>query len=273
MKKKFSWGAFLFRILMYVIAFLSLIPLLWVVRTAFIEKKLALDFFAPFIPTWEHFETVLSSAPFFQYYLNTFILVAGTLAVQLLFITPAAYAFARMEFYGKNILFTLFLTQLMITPDVLIFPTYQLMAQLRMTDTLVGVMLPFFASAMGIFLLRQNIKTIPYELEEAARVEGYSTLKIIRYIYVPLLRPAYAAFALISVSYHWNDFLWPLVMINDVSKRPVTLGLALFAQAYETGAQWSVICAATFLVIAPLLLLFILFQRQFIESFAQSGIK
>lgn len=273
MKKRFSLGRFLFGAGMLFVALISLIPLLWVLRTAFVPKELALDFFAPVTLTLEHFLLVLSSAPFGQYYMNTVYMVAATLAVQLLFVTPAAYAFARLDFYGRNVLFTLFLAQLMITPDVLIFPTYQLMAGLKLTNTLTGVVLPFFSSAMGIFLLRQTMKTIPYELEEAARIEGYSTLRIIWSIYTPLLKPAYAAFALISVSYHWNDFLWPLVMINDVDKRPVTLGLALFAQAYETGAQWSVICAATFLVIAPLLLLFIIFQRQFIESFARSGIK
>lgn len=266
-------ASFSFHALMYLLAALWMVPLLWMVRTAFVSQDAAVDLSAPFRPTLGNFQEVLSSAPFPTYYLNTVLIVAGTLAVQFFLITLAAYAFARLDFFGKDVLFTLFLSQLMITPDVLIFPMYQLMTGLRLVNTLPGIMMPFFASAMGIFLMRQNLKTLPYELEEAAKMEGCSVWNIIWKIYAPLLRPTYAAFGLISVSYHWNDFLWPLVMINDVNKRPLTLGLAVFAQAYETGAQWSDICAATCLVVAPLLLAFLLFQRQFMESFAKSGLK
>ncbi len=200
-------------------------------------------------------------------------MVFGTLAVQFVFITMTGYAFARLNFYGKNILFMLFLTQLMITPDVLIMPNYSFMGQLGLVDTKLGVILPFFASAMGTFLMRQTIKTIPYELEEAARMDGCSLPRMLVQIYVPLLKPVYIAFGLISSSYQWNNFLWPLVMINSVEKRPLTLGLAIFAMSYETGAQWSDVTAATLIVIAPLLVLFLFFQKQFIESFAHSGIK
>ncbi|QNK42682.1 carbohydrate ABC transporter permease [Caproicibacter fermentans] len=258
---------------MYLMALVWLIPLLWMVRTAFLPQSVAIGLSATAAPTLENFQDVLSAAPFNTYYLNTILIVVGTLAVQIFFITLAGYAFARLDFFGKNVLFTLFMAQLMITPDVLIFPMYQLMTDFGLVNTLPGIMLPFFASAMGIFLMRQNLRTLPAELEEAAKMEGCSTWKIIWSVYAPLLKPTYAAFGLISVSYHWNDFLWPLVMINDVNKRPLTLGLAVFAQAYETGAQWGDICAATCLVVAPLLLIFLFFQRQFIESFAKSGMK
>lgn len=273
MKKKISAACTLFHIVMYLAALLWMIPLLWMVRTAFLPQDATIDLQALRVPTLDNFIEVLSSAPFATYYINTILIVAGTLAVQFFLITLAGYAFAHLDFWGKNLLFTLFLTQLMITPDVLIFPMYQLMAKLRLINTLPGIMVPFFASAMGIFLMRQNLKTLPIELEEAAKMEGCSVWKIVWRVYAPLMRPTYAAFGLISISYHWNDFLWPLVMINDVGKRPLTLGLAVFAQAYETGAQWSDICAATCIVIAPLLVIFLLFQRQFIESFAKSGVK
>jgi sn-glycerol 3-phosphate transport system permease protein len=147
------------------------------------------------------------------------------------------------------------------------------MGTLGLIDKRLGVILPFFASALGIFLMRQTIKTIPYELEEAAKIDGCRLPRMLIQIYVPLLKPVYVAFGLISASYQWNNFLWPLVMINSVDKRPLTLGLAIFAMSFETGAQWSDVSAATLLVIAPLLLLFLIFQRQFIESFAHSGIK
>lgn len=261
------------RAVMWLLALVTLIPLLWVVRTAFITRDKAIDLFAPLELTLDNFRRVLEAVPFFNYYLNSLILAIGTLAVQIVLLTLAAYAFARLDFYGKNILFTLFLTQLMITPDVLIFPNYRIMGTLGLIDSHFGIMLPFFASAFGTFLLRQSFKTVPFELEEAARVEGCSRFFLIWRIYMPLAKPAYIAFGLVSASYQWNNFLWPMVMVKSVSMRPVTVGLAIFAQSYETGAQWSDICAATFIVIAPLIALFLIFQRQFLESFAHSGIK
>ena len=258
---------------MYLFALICMIPLLWMIRTALIDPKKALDLFSVSVPTLENFIRIWNAAPFNTYYVNTMFIVFGVLAVQFVLITMTGYAFARLDFYGKNTLFVLFLTQLMITPDVLILPNYRLLAGFGLTNTLIGIMLPFFASAMGTFLMRQTIKTIPYELEEAAKVDGCPLPRLITQIYVPLLTPVYIAFGMISSSYQWNNFLWPLIMINSVSKRPLTVGLAIFAMSYETGAQWSDVCAATLLVVSPLLLMFFIFQRQFIESFAHSGIK
>jgi sn-glycerol 3-phosphate transport system permease protein len=255
------------------LALAFLVPLVWMVRTAFATPDNALDLAAFFLPTADNFSRVWTAAPFSRYYGNTLIMAVGIFAVQFVFITLAGYAFARLNFYGSKILFALLLTQLMITPDVLIMPVYGLMGRLSLINTRIGVMLPFFASAMGTFFIRQTVKTIPYELEEAARIDGCPLPHMLLRIYVPLLKPAYIAFGFISVSYQWNNFLWPLVMINSVEKRPLTLGLAIFAMSYETGAQWSDVCAATLLVVAPLLVAFLLFSRQFPESMAHAGIK
>ncbi|HHU49465.1 MAG TPA: carbohydrate ABC transporter permease, partial [Clostridiales bacterium] len=258
---------------MYLFAVICMVPLLWMIRTAFIPAGDALNLLKLTWPTIENFKRIWEAAPFGQYYANTVIVVFGTLAVQFVLITLAGYAFARLDFYGSKVLFVLFLTQLMITPDVLIMPNYRFMGKLGLIDTKLGIMLPFFASAMGTLMMRQTIKTIPYELEQAAKIDGCSLPRMLVQIYVPLLKTAYIAFGLISASYQWNNFLWPLVMINSVKKRPLTLGLAIFAMTYETGAQWSDVCAATFLVVAPLLIVFLFFQKQFIESFAHSGLK
>jgi sn-glycerol 3-phosphate transport system permease protein len=134
-------------------------------------------------------------------------------------------------------------------------------------------MLPYFASAFGIFLLRQAFKSIPYELEEAARIDGCNLFQILRHVYLPLAKPTYIAFGLVSVSTHWNDFLWPLIVTSSVENRPLTVGLSIFAKSSETGAQWAEVTAATLIVIFPLLLAFFIFQRQFVDSFLKSGIK
>ena len=132
--------------------------------------------------------------------------------------------------------------------------------------------LVYLASAFAIFLLRQTFKSIPQELVEAARVEGAGPLQVLWRVYVPLARPTYVAFGLVSVSYHWNNFLWPLIVTNSVESRPLTVGLAVFG-APETGVDWSVITAATVMTMAPLLIAFLLFQRQFVQSFMRAGIR
>ncbi len=260
-------------VFMFLLAALFLIPLVWMVRTAFIPDRYATDLLAVSWPTLQNFNRVWQAAPWGTYYTNTFIIVGGVLALQFVTIILAGYAFARLDFYLKNTLFVLFLTQIMIAADVLILPNYKTISGLGLANTLLGAMLPFFASAMGTFLMRQTIKTIPYELEEAAKIDGCSLPRLLLQIYVPLLVPALIAHGMIAASYQWNNFLWPLIVINSVAKRPLTVGLAIFAMSYETGAQWSDVSAATFLVAAPLLLLFLLFQQRFVKSFAHSGIK
>lgn len=260
-------------IFMFAFALVTLVPLLWMIRTALVPASDALQLFKVSPPTLENVKSILNSAPFGRYYINTIVMVAAVLLVQFFSITLAGYAFARIDFYGKNFLFMLFLTQMMVSADVLIMPNYKFISSLGLADTKTGVILPFFASAMGILMMRQTVKTIPYELEEAAKIDGCGRLRILTTIYVPLLKPVYIAFGLVSASYQWNNFLWPLVMINSENNRPLTLGLAIFAMAAETGANWSATCAATLIVVLPLLVIFIIFQKQFMQSFATSGIK
>lgn len=272
-RKRISIGKTLIMTLMSVLLLVNMIPLIWVIRTAFIPQNLALDLTAVAAPILDNFKRVLEAAPFGKYYGNTLFITLGVLAVQFVLITLAGYAFARIDFYGSKVLFVIFLSQMMIAPEVLILPNYSMMAKWGLTDTKIGIMLPFFASAMGTLIVRQTMKTIPYELEEAAKVDGANLFQILWRVYVPLLKPAYISFGMISASFQWNNFLWPLVMTDSVEKRPLSLGLAMFAMSYETGAQWSDVSAATVLVCAPLLILFVLFQKQFMESFMHSGIK
>ena len=266
-------GQLLINGIMLLFLAVSMIPLIWVIRTAFIPKDLALDLTALALPTLDNFKRVLAAAPFGKYYGNTIFITAGVLLIQFVLITLAGYAFARIDFYGSKVLFVFFLSQLMIAPEVLILPNYSMMTKWGLTDTKIGIMLPFFASAMGTLIVRQTMKTIPYELEEAAKMDGANLFEILWKVYVPLLKPAYVSFGMISASFQWNNFLWPLVMTDSVEKRPLSLGLAMFAMSYETGVQWSDVSAATVLVCAPLLILFFVFQRQFMESFMHSGIK
>jgi len=249
-----------------------LLPLAYAVWTAFHPSEYSAHFVPTAPLTLANFDDAWNAAPFARYLINTVVLVSIILAAQLVLCTLAAYAFARYEFVGRDTAFLLVLVQLMIMPDVLIVENYRTMNRLGLVDTIVAIGLPYMASAFGIFLLRQTFKTVPRELDEAARVEGAGALETLWRVYVPLARPVYVAYALVSVSYHWNNFLWPLIVTNSVASRPLTVGLQVFSST-DQGIDWSLITAATLLTSAPLLVAFLLFQRQFVQSFMRAGIR
>lgn len=256
----------------YILAVLWSIPLIWTVFTAFKLKENALKFNIGRL-TLQNYKTIFDTAPFGQYFINTVVIVLGILAVQFITATCSAYAFARLRFIGREFLFMLILVQIIIPNDILIVSNYSTLSNLSLINTKLGIMVPFFGTAFGIFLMRQTFKTIPPDIEEASKIDGCGILRIIKNIYIPLGKPAYISFSLVSISYHWNDFLWPLIVTSSVENRPLTVGLAMFAKTFETGAQWAEVTAATCLVIFPLILMFFIFQKQFIKSFMHSGIK
>ena len=256
----------------WLLGLLWILPLAYAIWTAFHPAEFSTRFALGAPLTVDNFERAWAAAPFARYFVNTVILVTMVLIAQMILVTLAAYAFARFEFPLRNVLFALVLVQLMIMPDVLIVENYRTMTNVGLKDTILAIGLPYMASAFGIFLLRQTFKTVPRELDEAARVEGCTPLQVLWKVYVPLARPTYLAYALVSVSYHWNNFLWPLIITNSVESRPVTVGLQVFS-ATDQGLDWSVITAATLLTTAPLLIAFLLFQRQFVQSFMRAGIK
>ncbi|WP_065329062.1 carbohydrate ABC transporter permease [Tritonibacter mobilis] len=256
----------------WALALIWVLPLAYAIWTAVhpAAYEARFDLFAPL--TLENFVKAWNAAPFGRYFLNTFVLVTVILAGQIVLCTLAAYAFARYQFPGRSILFGLVLLQLLIMPDILIVENYKAIRFLDLVDTIPAIALPYIASGFGIFLLRQTFMSVPKELEEAAQVEGMSTLGILVKVYMPLAIPTYLAYGLVSVSHHWNNFLWPLVITNSVETRPVTVGLSIFS-AIDSGVEWSVINAATLMTSGPLLLAFLLFQRQFVQSFMRAGIK
>jgi sn-glycerol 3-phosphate transport system permease protein len=164
-----------------------------------------------------NFQEAWQSGNFPLWYLNTIIVCGGILAVQLVTATAAGYAFARLTFSGRDILFALFLLQLLLVPSLLIVPNLQTLVSLRLYDTLLAIMAPYFASAFGTFLMRQTFRTIPRDYEEAAMLEGATIPALIRHVLVPLARPGLAAFAIVSVMAHWNEFLWPLMAVSSPS--------------------------------------------------------
>jgi sn-glycerol 3-phosphate transport system permease protein len=223
--------------------------------------------------TPENYTGALALAPWGWHYATTIIFVVGVLAVQLVTITMAGYAFARLKFFGRSVLLFLILLQIMIPTAVLLVQNFATIRELGLFDTRWALMLPYWGSAFGVLLLRQAFREVPFELEEAARIDGANWLQIMRHVYVPLTIPTYVAFALISISSHWNEFLWPFIVTRTEDVRPLTVGLNKLYQTTDVGALYGQLMAGTIIVVAPLVILFILFQRRFIESFASSGIK
>jgi sn-glycerol 3-phosphate transport system permease protein len=206
----------------------------------------------PFSP--QNFADAWASGSFPLWYLNTITVCCCILTVQLVTATAAGYAFARLEFPGRGWIFAGFLLQLLLPPALLIAPNLATLSWLHIYDSLVGIMAPYFASAFGVFLMRQTFRTIPRDYEEAAMLEGASIPVLIRHVLVPLARPGLVAFAIVSVSAHWNEFLWPLIATSSPQNQVLTVGLASFASGTEAGSAWGIVAAGTFLVAGPLLL-------------------
>lgn len=251
-------------------------PLLWAVVASmrpFAEPMQHGDIWFGSTLTLENFQKAWALAPFGKYYINTIIMVLMILGVQTITVTLAGFAFAHYQFVGKKWLFVFILLQMMIPTTALLAPNFATIRQLGLFDTRLAIAIPYFGSAFGTFLMRQAFLSVPRELVDAGIIDGCSWWDLVRHIYLPPSIPSLIAFSISSISWHWNEFLWPLVVTNSDASRPLTVGLVRFTQLGEIGARWSLLAAATLLVVAPLLIAFFVFQRHFIQSFVHSGIK
>ena len=223
--------------------------------------------------TLENYQKAWALAPFGRYYINTIAIVTIILAVQVVTITLAAFAFVHYRFPGQRLIFLFILLQLMIPTTALLSPNFATIRRLGLFDTWFAVAIPYFGSAFGTFLMRQAFLEVPQDLVDAGLIDGCTWWQLLRHVYLPPSMPSLVAFALSSVSWHWNEFLWPLVVTLTERSRPLTVGLARFTQLGEIGARWQLLMAATLLVAGPLFLAFLIFQRRFIQSFLHTGIK
>jgi sn-glycerol 3-phosphate transport system permease protein len=263
--------------LMVITTFLWSTPFLWTLVASFRPDAgggIGMASLVPdYVPTLANFKEAFETGDFAVYYLNTAIVAFGILAVQIVTISLAGYAFARINFPGRETIFYVFLLQLMLVPPILIVPNLRMIVDLGLYDTLLGVMLPYFASAFGTFLMRQTFRQIPRDFEEAAVIDGAHWGQVLWHVLLPMAKPGLIAFSLVSLMAHWNEFLWPLMVLNDPSHHTLTVGLAAFSMGTEGGKEWGLLAAGTLLVMFPLLALFAVFQRQFVDSFMFSGLK
>ena len=223
-------------------------------------------------PTLQNYIDVVTQYNFLAYIWHSLVFAVILTIGQLIFSTFAAYAFARMEFPGRDQLFWLYLATLMVPTIVTLIPLFILIRTLGLVNTWPGLVLPYvLGTPFGIFLMRQFFLSIPRDLEHAARIDGAGTLQIIFQVILPISRPIMATLAILTFVNAWNNFLWPLIITDTDNLRLLTAGLAAFQSQF--GAQWNLMMAATFIALGPLLILFFLFQRQLVRSIHISGFK
>jgi multiple sugar transport system permease protein len=200
------------------------------------------------------------------------LIVTGTAVVSnLLFCSLAGYAFARLRFFGREVLFVALLATLMVPFQVIMIPTFLIVQHLGLVDSLGGLIAPNLVTPFGIFLLRQFFRTLPIDLEEAARIDGCTRLGVLFRIVLPLSLPALATLGIVTFLWTWNDFLWPLIVITSTDHSTVQLGLASFQGAHDT--KWNLLMAGNVMALAPMLIVFVVAQRWFVRSLASTGIR
>ena len=249
-------------------------PFLWMILTSFKTNGEALQIPPTIIPTaWvtDAYSEIVTAIPFATVYMNTIISAVVTTAVQVAFCAMAAYAFARIEFPFKNIIFLIILSVLMVPGQIFLIPQYLIIQNLGLVNTLPGLFLPNLFSAFGTFLLRQFFMSLPKELEEAALLDGCNRFQIFGKIMLPLVKPGIVALVIFTARFAWNDFMWPLIVNTDSQKMTLAPALSLLKGQYLT--NYPVQMAGAVMAVLPLVIVFIIFQRQFIEGVAQSGIK
>lgn len=262
-------------VLLGAIAFGMLFPLLWLVSTSFKSPTEDIFQFPPQLlpsqPTFQNFLTVWQTNPFGQYLWNSTIVAVLTVSLNLLFCSLAAYPLARLDFRGRDVIFTLVVSTIMIPFQIVMIPLYILTVQLGLRNTYLGIIFPSLASAFGIFLLRQAFQGVPKELEEAARMDGCSELGLWWNIMLPAVRPALVTLAIFVFIGSWSDFLWPLIVLDRPEYYTLPLGVATLAGTFSL--DWRLIAAGSVISIAPVILFFLFMQRYIVPTDTSSGVK
>jgi multiple sugar transport system permease protein len=255
---------------------LFMIPLLWLVRSSLMDNTAIFLFPPRWIPDpfeWENYDFVFSRYPLFMYLGNTLSIVIPAVLGVVVSSTFVAYGFSRIPWKGREVIFGILLTTLMLPYIVTLIPTFFVWSRLGYVDTIVPLVLPswFGGGMFNVFLMRQFLRTIPLEYDEAATLDGANHLQILWHIIVPLSRPALITIAILAFLHHWNDFLGPLIYLSSPEKFTLALGLSHFQGQYST--EWGRLMAASTLMLIPVIGLFFFAQRYFIKGITMSGLK
>ena len=273
---KISLWAVVRHILLIAGAIMMLLPFVWMISTASKPPSEIFSSELHLIPQhfalWENLQTAFAKANLWRFMLNGVIVTVSIFVLQVLVALPAAYALAKLRFIGRNALFALVLFGILIPPQATAIPVFLLLHKLGVLDSYAALVLPFTISVFGIFLMRQFFRSVPDDLVDAARMDGISEFGIVWRVMLPAAIPAVTAFGIFSVVAHWNDYFWPLIVLNSEHLRTPPLAVAHFRNA-EAGTNYGALMAAAIVIIAPLLVAFLLAQRRFVEGITLTGIK
>lgn len=263
-------------IILICLAVIFVFPFLWMILSALKTDVQIFSYQAKFLPNppvWKNFITAWKYIPLGRYYMNS-MFVSGTIAVsQVLTSALAGYVFARLYFPYKNTIFIMYLGTMMIPTQVTIIPLFMVMRQFGLIDTYAALILPFLAYPYGTFLLKQFFTNIPSDLEDAARIDGCSRIRILFKIVLPLSKPALITLSMLSFMWSWNSFFWPLVVTNSSKRYTIQVGLAMLKNEMAMSTEWSMLMAATVITVLPVLLFLIIAQKYIIEGISLSGLK
>lgn len=269
--------SFVVNSLILILSVFALFPLFWICITAMKTQGEILREPLSITPNLqalrENMTEVWGRADWLLYYRNTIILTISVWAVQMVVAIPAAYAFAILKFRGAGIFFLLVLMRLMISPESTMLSNYMTVLHLGAYDTMFGIMLPYIVSAQAVFMFRQAFRQLPSALYDSAKIDGCGDFHYMIRIGVPLIKPYITAFSIITCVYQWNAFFWPMLITKTPEKRILPIAMTFFGLQAESGSEWGLTMTAAILVSFPLLLLFVIFQKQFVNSFVTSGIK
>ncbi len=261
--------------LMLLAACLILMPLVWMVLTAL---KSADELFLlpvrwlPASPRWSNFVGAWRALPMARFYFNTALVATAVMLLQIVNAALCAYVFVRIKFLGSNLLFFAFLSVMMIPTQVTIIPAYVILSKLQWIDTYWALIVPHASSVFAIFLYRQAFLSLPRELFDAAVVDGAGHVRLLFQIMLPLVRPVTATLAVLTFTWQWNEYFWPLIMTNSMSMRTLPVGLVFLRAQENLWGNWHVLMAGSLLVLAPILVLFFIAQKQFVLSASRSGL-
>ena len=255
-------------------AIVMMLPFIWMLTSSIKapdEITLRTIQWFPKVPQWQNYKVAWEAAPFDVYFKNSFLIAFVVMSLDVIFSSLAAYAFAKFNFFGKNFLFLLFLGTMMIPGEVMLIPNYITMVNFGWIDTYAALIVPWTVSVFSIFLLRQFFLSVPHELFEAAVLDGCSKFKYLIQVMLPLSKPALVTVMLFKFIGSWNSFLWVLIMTNTPTMRTIPVGLTYFVS--DVGSYYNYLMAASTFAMAPILLLFLLLQKQFIQGIARTGLK
>ncbi|MCT1797963.1 MULTISPECIES: carbohydrate ABC transporter permease [Aerococcus] len=273
-KRKLSAGQIITFVLLTIGAFSMILPFFWMVSTSIKTTGETLAIPPVWLPEnwqWSNYETALTMAPFDQYFINSVIITLSSTIGEVITSILAAFAFSKLQFFGKNILFTILISTMMVPFELLMIPNYLTLSKMGMINSYWAMIIPFLASVFSVFLLKQNFEAVPKQLYYAAKVDGASDWRFLWQILVPMSKSSIVTVVILKMIGSWNSFMWPLMVTNETHLRPLPVGLQAFTT--EAGTYFELLMAAATIVVLPMIIIYLFLQKYIIKGISNTGVK